>query len=106
MVASTSNSLTGTVNTITADIPQAIHAALNAGVENILGGGSLESREVTALFYILSSSADAYRSTNSPIIPPTMMALRDLLESNPEVKRLLLEAHQSGDYTEIRRRRE
>jgi len=106
MVASTSDSSTRTVNAITADIPQAIHAALNADIKIMLLGVPLESREVQVLFYVISASVEAYRNTSSPIIPPTIMALGDLLESNPDLKRLLLEAYQSGDYTEIRRRRE
>ena len=105
MAASRSDNFSGTVNTITDDIPQTIHAELNADA-NFWKALSLDSCAVQLLFYVMTSSAEAYSSTNSPIIFLSQTALRNLLKSNPEVSDLLSEAHESGDYTEIRRRRE
>ena len=89
------------------NLPLDVHAQL----DNKLGFISVldfDSEAALILSIVINGCANAYATTKWPIDPTCqdMMKCKDLLASNQEIRDDLEKAHRSGQYAEIRNRRQ
>ena len=88
------------------NLPLDVHAQL----DNKLGFISVldfDSEAALILSNVINGCADAYATTKWPIDPTfNLMKCKDLLASNQEIRDDLEKAHRSGQYAEIRNRRQ
>lgn len=94
-------------NTIPRDISPEEHAELDKDVDFLSGPGvPFASRAPTILLTVINSCVKPYSQMGWPIDPLDKDTAQKLLESNEELRRLLQDAHRTGQYSQIRRRGE
>jgi hypothetical protein len=89
------------------NLPDDIHTQLDNKLHILL---SLDFKEEAAMILstVINGCARAYATTKWPIDPTfvNMMECEDFLASNQEIRNDLEKAHRSGQYEEIRNRRQ